>query len=490
MYVGVEKVGGNVMKKKLIITGVVAALVIVFVVAAVKNKPAAQETIGGYKEGPRVQVEYVKKQDIETKISSSGKLEAEESKTLYLDTNNKVKVLHKEVGDMVKAGELIITLDQEAQLEAQNTQASLNKQLEAAQKALSNLKSQGSTGEILAAQTSIETYKNQKSQTEKTISDTKTQIANYNQDLANAQKDLEVSEALLEQGAASQKEVDDLKEKVTTINQSIQQAQQTISLSEASLKTIDLQIKNAQYNLDVLQNKVTDQDKQVQIAAKESEIKELQNRLYTANNTVEKASTQVVAPIDGVITYLPDEEGMSLTAGSQLVTIVDPSVLKVNCNVSTYYAADLRTDLDAIIKYTGSKTVEVPGKVSKVSKIAKVEKTTNGEATSLPVEVKVAEPGDIIRPGFTVDVKIITDTREDACVVPILAIIEEEDLSYVYVVGEDGTLEKREITQGLSDGLYIEAIDGLQEGEMIVSSVEDYLSEGLQVSYEKIGDNE
>ena len=62
-------------------------------------------------------------------------------------------------------------------------------------------------------------------------------------------------------------------------------------------------------------------------------------------------------------------------------------------------------------------------------------------------------------------------------------------MSYVYIVGEDGTLEKREIEQGLSNGLYIEA-NNVKPGEMIVSSLEDFLEDGMKVSYEKIGEEQ
>ena len=204
---------------------------------------------------------------------------------------------------------------------------------------------------------------------------------------------------------------------------------------------------------------------------------------------LEKTTKAVIAPISGVITELPLEEGMTVPGGTAIVTIVDPSALKVNCNISPYYAADLRIGLDAEIKYTGSKTVEVDGKVTKVSEVAQVEKTASGETTSIPVEVEVTDPGTIIRPGFSVDVKVVTDTRDNVCVVPILAILEEDDLSYVYVVKEDGSLEKRQIDQGLSNGLYIEA-SNIEVDEMIVSTVEDFLEDGMKVSYEKIGEEQ
>lgn len=476
-------------KKKFAIFGGIAIIMIAFVIIAVNNKPDVEETIGGYKEGKRVQVEYIKQDDIETKISSSGKLEAVNTKTIYLDASNKIVQLHKKVGETVAKGELIITLDKEAQISNEKQLDVLQTKLAAAEEGLNELLGSSSKGEILSAQSSIEQLKNSKTQTEKNINDAKTSIENLEKQLSDTQEDLQVNEALLAEGLISQKEVDALKDTITQTKQKIDETKSTITLSEQSLKTIDLQIETAQYNLDVLLNKVEDSNKEQAITAKRSEIKEIERQIYESKTNLSKTSTQVVAPIDGVITALPAEEGMSVPAGTAILTIVDPSSLKVTCNISPYYAADLKVGLAAEVKYTGSKTVEVMGEVTKVSAVAEVEKTASGETTSIPVEVQVNEPGDIIRPGFSVNVKLITDTRNDVCLVPILAVLEEEDLSYVYIVGEDGTLEKREIEQGLSNGLYVEA-NNVKPGEMIVSSLEDFLEDGMKVSYEKIGEEQ
>lgn len=475
--------------KKVIVFGVVAVVAVACIGIAVKNKPDTQSNIGGDKEGTRVSVQYVKEDNIETKISSSGKLEAVDEKTLYLDTTNKVITLHKEVGDEVKQGDLLITLDQEAEIKTQNELEALQKQLEAEQKALSILKGKSSEGDILNAKATLADLKDSKEKAESSIRDAQMKLDSLNRNLKNMKEDLEKNQALLEAGAISQSEVDKLKDSVEDLNDQIKQQQSSIELSKNSLSTLDAKIQTAQYNLDLLQNKVSDSTKQQQIAAKESSIKNIENQIHNSKSNLSKTSTEITAPIDGVITYLPEEEGMTIQGGSKVLTIVDPSRLKVKCDISPYYSADLRLGLDAIVKYTGSKTIEVPGKVTKISPIAEIQKTANGETVTLPVEVSVTDPDKIIKPGFSVDVKVITDSRDHVCVVPILAIDEEDDLSYVYVVKEDGSLEKREVVQGLSNGLNIE-VSNVKKDEMIVSVVEDYLTDGMKVSYEKIGDVE
>ena len=474
-------------KKKFIIIGVIGIMVVLGVVANM-NKPQVVETIGGYKEGPRVEVEQIKKDNIEAKISSSGKLKAVDSQTIYLDSGNKIITINKEVGDTVKKGEVILVLDEKVELTSQKNLESLEAQLTAAKEQLAALQGKASQKDVLSAEANLVGLRNNKKDTENSITNAKVELSNAERDLKKAEDDLKVNQELFDAGALADKDLIKFKDAVTTYKQQIDKIKDQIASGQASLKALDLQIQTAQYALDLLNNKVEDTNKNQQIASTESQIKSIESQIYTAQNNVENASTSVVAPMDGVITYLPEEEGMPVSAGSKVLTIVDPSKLEVTCDISPYYAADLRIGLDAIVKYTGSKTIEVNGKIAKVAAVAQVKKGTSDETVSLPVKVEIAEPGDTIKPGFSVDVKIITDTRTNVCVAPILAVIEGDDKEYyVYVVAEDGTLSKREVKQGLSNGLYVE-IEGVNEGELVISNPANYLEEGTKVSYEKIGD--
>ncbi len=474
-------------KKKFIIIGVIGIMVVLGVVANM-NKPQVVETIGGYKEGPRVEVEQIKKDNIEAKISSSGKLKAVDSQTIYLDSGNKIITINKEVGDTIKKGEVILVLDEKVELTSQKNLESLEAQLAAAKEQLAALQGKASQKDILSAEANLVGLKNNRKDTENSIANAKVELSNVERDLKKAEDDLKVNQELFDAGALADKDLEKFKEAVTTYKQQIDKVKDQIASGQASLKALDLQIQTAQYALDLLNNKVKDTNKNQQIASTESQIKSIESQIYTAQNNVENASRSVVAPMDGIITYLPEEEGMPVMAGSKVLTIVDPSKLEVTCDISPYYAADLRIGLDAIVKYTGSKTIEVNGKIAKVAAIAQVKQGASGETVSLPVKVEVTEPGDIIKPGFSVDVKIITDTRTNVCVAPILAVMEGDDKEYyVYVVAEDGTLSKRDVKQGLSNGLYVE-IEGVNEGELVVSNPANYLEEGTKVSYEKIGD--
>lgn len=475
-------------KKFLIIIGVVAIMAI-FIGVAVNKKPVEVSNIVGEKSATRVEVQTVTLDgSISTKISSSGKLEAVEEKSIYLDSPNKVVKLYKKAGDEVKAGEVIMTLDEETRVKTEKQIEVLQAQLQAAELTLATLTGNNSKQEVLNVQATISSSKDNQQKLQNQVTAQETSLKDLEADLIDAKKALALQEELLGADLGSKQERDDAASTVDTIVKSIDTTKKAIEELKSQIETVKLQQETAQYQLDVLLNKVEDPNKKKSISDAQSQIKSLKTQIETNQMDLSGEVTDIVAPINGIITVAPQEEGMALTAGVAVVTIVDPSRLKIECDISPYYAADLKTDLEALVKYTGSKVVEVHGKVTKVSKVAVSKQTSSGESTVIPVEIEITDPGDILKPGFSADVKVITEKRDNVCIIPLLATMEDEDgMTYVYVVTEDATLEKREVTEGLSDSLSLE-VSGLNEGEIIVTNPSSYLQEGMKVSYEKLGD--
>lgn len=483
------------MKSKKIWIGIIVILVIVaFIGVALSKKPKTEDKIGGFKNGPRVKIEIVKKDDIQTKISSSGKLEAKDTRTIYGETANKIITIHKKVGDTIKKGDILLTLDKDTEERTQKQVEALEVQLKTTEDALNQLIIGGSRQEILNAQSAVIQAQKGAQDAADLLSTQKTNLENFQRDLKSQKIEYDVQTQLFSEGLVSQKEIDDAKTELTNLEQKVNSTKTAIASAQKSIEAANIQKETAEYTLGVLLNQIQDPDRKQSIGMKQSEVKNLQTQIFNAKNDLEKSGTKIIAPIDGVIIQAPTEEGMPITPGAALITIVDPSKLIINCDVSPYYAADLKVGLDTKIKYTGSKTIEVDGKVTKVAPVAIVKQTISDKSTSassaasIPIEIEVTNPGEIIKPGFSVDVKVITETRKGVCIIPLLATIEDDDNStYVYVVKEDGTLEKRIVTQGLNNGLYVEA-DNLKENEIVVANPTDFLKEGTKVSYEKIGD--
>ena len=94
---------------------------------------------------------------------------------------------------------------------------------------------------------------------------------------------------------------------------------------------------------------------------------------------------------------------------------------------------------------------------------------SSGSSTvSYNVTVKINGDVDGIYTDMTGNVTFIEKQVADVVYVSNKAIINEGTVSYVKVKDSDGTIEKKEVTTGFSDGVNVEITEGLSEGETVL----------------------
>ena len=76
---------------------------------------------------------------------------------------------------------------------------------------------------------------------------------------------------------------------------------------------------------------------------------------------------------------------------------------------------------------------------------------------------------------MTCDVTFITKETKEVLYVANRAVYREGTKSYVKMKQEDGTIVEREIVTGFSDGVSVEVIEGLSEGDVVL--IESMVSE-------------
>ena len=96
----------------------------------------------------------------------------------------------------------------------------------------------------------------------------------------------------------------------------------------------------------------------------------------------------------------------------------------------------------------------------------------SGEGEGSGTTVRCSVPGDVrVFPGLVADVTIAGGIAENVLTVPLTAVQGAADTGIVYIVGADGTQEERPVTLGINDGVNVEIIEGVTEGEMILQFV-------------------
>jgi HlyD family secretion protein len=221
------------------------------------------------------------------------------------------------------------------------------------------------------------------------------------------------------------------------------------------------------------------------VAALEQRISQARENLNAARDTLQK--TTMRAPMAGVVTALPVEEGEVAVigtmnnAGTVLMTIADMSVVEAVMEVD-------ETDVPSVkVGQRASVTIDAyPNKTfaGLVTEVASSPIKRNGiassstEAVNFEVKIQIENPPPGIRPGFSASADIITGTRPKSLAIPIQALVVREkpgstpgkplDEEGVYAI-TNGAVKFKPVKTGLSGDSSIEIVSGAKEGEQIVT---------------------
>ena len=101
------------------------------------------------------------------------------------------------------------------------------------------------------------------------------------------------------------------------------------------------------------------------------------------------------------------------------------------------------------------------------------------------VTLDVDDPDNVLLPAMTARVEINTAEKNDALVVPLSTLKTDIHGSYVIVKNDDGTQENRYVSTGIYSDEYVEILEGLSEGEQVVST---YVAKASTTSSSKKND--
>ena len=121
---------------------------------------------------------------------------------------------------------------------------------------------------------------------------------------------------------------------------------------------------------------------------------------------------------------------------------------------------------------------KVEGYVSQISGVAK--KSENLDESNTTVTIKMNDTKNL-RPGTTISATIFYKERKNIIKIPYSAVINENGKYFVFIVGKDKKITKREVKVGISDETYYEVTSGLSLGDNIISIVDETLKDGQKI---------
>lgn len=434
--------------------------------------------------------------DIDTELSVSGKVIAEESVTFFAPANAKVEGIEVSKGDVVKAGDVLLCFDEDAVAYAKQ-QSELAKKISSADYN-SNVQYNNEQKEKLA-------------QAEAEIAECEAQIDNYEKyidDLTNGITDMT---ALRKSDLYA--DIYSIEKEMNLYDLALQFPTEETDVEMLSRKKMDKQNELNELNneLNLLADYKTDYGWEDLLTQAKKDLADYQERLseaksikagaesavvngnkitgYELNRTktelesadaekkYEAALNGIVAGFNGVISDLNVVEGASVQEGTQLMVLESFDNVCVEFQASKYALETLALGQPAEITISGK---DYTGTVSKINHVAEA----NSSGTPMvAVRVHIDNPDENIFLGIDAKVKILTASEKGVLQAPVEAVNVDSQGSFCYVI-ENGILTKKYVTTGISSETYIQIKDGLKENqEIATTSVYGIgLDEGMEVT--------
>jgi membrane fusion protein, heavy metal efflux system len=173
----------------------------------------------------------------------------------------------------------------------------------------------------------------------------------------------------------------------------------------------------------------------------------------------------VAAPISGFLKNVLIENGAFVQAGQPLATISKNKRLLLRADVSQKYFSKLASFTTANFKTADDGLVFSTRNLN--GRVVSTGKSANAGSPFLPIHFEMDNLGNFV-PGSVVEVFLQSEIKP-ALVIPTTALLEEQGIFYAYVQTEGESFQKRELKIGTSDGLHVQVLSGIVEGERVVT---------------------
>lgn len=371
-----------------------------------------------------VRAAKAERETITSSIQTNGKIEPLDNFEAHSPAATAVKRVLVHEGEHVKAGQLLVELD-DAGFRSQAAKAMTL--IRAAEADLSAVKSGGTREEVLTAESQLTTARGERDA---------------------AQRNLLAMRSLLQRGAASAGEVRDAENRLKT-------AQAQVSLLEQKLKS--------RYSKpEVEKVRAQEEDAKAAYAAAQELLQQ----------------TNVKAPRDGRVYSLPVRPGQFVGTGELLVQVADLSKVQLRAFVDEPDVGKLQPGQAVRVSWDALPERTWNGKVSQVPTTVVTLGTRNvGQFTCI-----VDNPEERLLPNVNVNVTIVIARHDNALTVPREAIHQDDGKRFVYQI-ENGELKRRDVQTSLSNLTKMEITQGLADNSEVALSAENQqpLKPGMSV---------
>lgn len=363
-------------------------------------------------------------------IEETATVKCHKTRTIYTEGTGKILEIKAEAGDVVKSGDLLALLDK----------SGLELQLEEAQAKIDSARAQLKG----------------------------TEMVNYVNRIEIAKASVEQAKLAYETALRTYNSVKQLYEENSSSKDDLDKAEDT-------KKSASLTLESAQSELAEVKRGASESVREGYEAALE------QANVYRDMISDNIKKQEIRANFDGLILEKLVEDNSYIVPGTPAFVIGDNSLLELESDILAEDAACLKIGnaVEASGKAALGRTIK--GKVAKIAPSAKTVVSALGvNQKRVMVTISLEGETDFLKPGYDLDIKVITDSKGNTLIVPDTSVFDQNGSSAVFVV-ENGRAVVRSIKKGIEGKDLTEVTEGLKEGEKILVKPDNGIRAGMKI---------
>ncbi|GMO68386.1 MAG: efflux RND transporter periplasmic adaptor subunit [Treponemataceae bacterium] len=189
------------------------------------------------------------------------------------------------------------------------------------------------------------------------------------------------------------------------------------------------------------------------------------------------APNPVRAPISGTITSVPYSIGTTVSPSMSIGKVSSANNLEITIQVAERFVSRIRLGQRATLLFDAYPAEHFNATVVEVSPVLNV------ASRSMEVKLHLVTVDPRVKIGMYARVKLVTDEKENAIVVPYTALVRRQGGAYVFAIEKNtNTVTMLPIQEGIRVDDRIEILSGLSGGQEIVVKGQTLLNDGSKVN--------
>lgn len=390
---------------------------------------------------------------IPTYVEATGNLASDAQTDVAPAVAGKIVEVNFDIGSYVQKGDVLVRLDpRDAAIRLEQARSQVEQQRRAVaqaeagvQQAIANLRqTQARLGVRDGENFQIQNF---------------SQVKSITAQLELADKELRRAERLLETGDVSKSSYDQRKSQRDALLGQLDEARSNAGVAIRAIST-------AQAAVDTARTVVS--SNRAAVATARTQVDQAQKAV---------SDTAVYAPISGYVSDKTADLGEYITPNtpnSKVATIVRTSTLRMKIDIPEASIGKVATGQGISLQTSAYPDRNFAGTVVRIAP------SLNQTARTLSVEAEVQNTEGLLKPGQFATVRITQSTPEPAVMIPVRSVKTVGDINSVFVV-KDGAAREQIVQLGLLENDMIQVKNGVMEGDMVVTSNPNALSDGVFV---------